>query len=151
MEPLVHYVLPFIALLLFGEKPLNAFILAFLGLVPDVDALFNIHRSISHSVFVIGLIFVPLLIYHRLHDPGKMVYILEAFYAVITHLVLDLGGSTPLLWPLISEPASLRVAVYPPSFLNVRYPLFTQDGILISAVLLAPVCYNLLQKRQTSA
>jgi len=43
MEPLLHYVLPLTALILLGEKPRTAAILATLGVASDIDALLLIH------------------------------------------------------------------------------------------------------------
>jgi len=94
--------------------------------------------------------------------------VILAFLATASHSLLDLGGLTPILWPLYPYSVSIRgslngvigggVGLSPrfdvtkalPDFSRVTgfdYPLFTQDGLLLTIILLLPVLYNLLSKR----
>jgi membrane-bound metal-dependent hydrolase YbcI (DUF457 family) len=149
MEPLLHYVLPLTALILLREKPRDAAFLALLGLAPDVDALFHIHRSISHSIPVISLIFIPLLAISWFGFKEKMRIIVVAYLTTLSHIILDLGASTPLFWPFY-KPVIIRFAVYPPDFLEIIYPFFTQDGALITIILFVPIIYRSLFLRKLS-
>jgi len=168
MEPLLHYVLPLIALILLGEKPRTAAILATLGVVSDIDALLLIHRSLSHSLIIIGLIYTPLFVYAWFRKPELQRTFILAFLVTASHPILDLGGMTPILWPIIQHSISLQLSLNgvvqegltfrprininqaPTDFTRVTgidYPLFTQDGLLTTLILLLPLTYNLIKKR----
>ncbi|MEM2319734.1 MAG: hypothetical protein QXQ63_03185, partial [Candidatus Bathyarchaeia archaeon] len=62
MEPLIHFTIPFVVLIVLGLSPKKALPLALLALIPDLDALFLIHRSLSHSIVVLAAVFIPLTI-----------------------------------------------------------------------------------------
>jgi predicted nucleotidyltransferase len=53
LEPLIHLILPLTALTLLGVDFRKALPLALFGLLPDLDALLLIHRSLSHSLPVL--------------------------------------------------------------------------------------------------
>ena len=61
MEPAIHFIVPFIALTLVGVKFRRALPVSLLALLPDLDALFLVHRSLSHSLIVLLMVAVPLL------------------------------------------------------------------------------------------
>jgi len=168
MEPLLHYVLPLVALILLGEKPRTAAILATLGVLSDIDALLLIHRSLSHSIIIIGLIYSPLFVYARLRRPELLRTFILAFLVSISHPIMDLASMTPILWPIYQNSVSLKLSLNgviqdgltfkprlninqsPTDFTllsGVDYPLFTQDGLLIAFILLLPIFYNQVKKR----
>jgi hypothetical protein len=60
MEPIVHFAVPFSALVSAGVKPKKAFFASLFSLLPDFDALFLVRRSFSHSLFVIMCAVFPL-------------------------------------------------------------------------------------------
>jgi membrane-bound metal-dependent hydrolase YbcI (DUF457 family) len=60
MESIVHFAVPFSALVSAGVKPKKAFFASLFSLLPDFDALFLVHRSFSHSLFVIMCAVFPL-------------------------------------------------------------------------------------------
>ncbi|MEM0314375.1 MAG: hypothetical protein QXQ41_07505, partial [Candidatus Bathyarchaeia archaeon] len=62
MEPIIHFVAPFVALVAAGVKPKKSFLLALLGLIPDIDAILLVHRSFTHSIIVIFLVMAPLIV-----------------------------------------------------------------------------------------
>ena len=66
----MHFALPLTALLLLRLELRTATPLALLGLLPDLDALLLIHRSFSHSVVVLGLLFLPILLIARRYRPA---------------------------------------------------------------------------------
>jgi membrane-bound metal-dependent hydrolase YbcI (DUF457 family) len=168
MEPLSHFILPLAALLLLGEDLRTAAPLALLGLLPDLDALLLLHRSISHSVAVMGLLFLLLLLYARHYSPDHQRTVTLVFLVTASHPILDLGGLTPILWPIYPYSISVRLALNGvlgeglglsprvdiiqalPDFSKVTsidYPLFTQEGLLLTVVLLLPILYNLAKRR----
>ncbi len=85
MEPLLHYILPLTALILLGEKPRTAAILATLGVASDIDALLLIHRSLSHSLVIIGLIYTPLFVYAWHRKPELQRTFILAFLVSASH------------------------------------------------------------------
>jgi membrane-bound metal-dependent hydrolase YbcI (DUF457 family) len=62
VEPLTHFVVPFAALMLAGVEFQKASIISLLALLPDLDVLFLVHRSLSHSVLIMTIVLVPFLL-----------------------------------------------------------------------------------------
>ena len=169
LEPLLHVVVPFVALVLYGVEPRRAAPLSLLGVVPDLDALLLVHRSLSHSVVVLGLVWVPVLAYVRMRRPGLWVEAVLGLLVLVSHPVLDMvGGYTPVLWPLYGDSIYLRMAldgrVSPGVSFNPRvevlgvptvfkpvasldYPLFTGEGLAVSLILLLPIVLSMVKPR----
>jgi membrane-bound metal-dependent hydrolase YbcI (DUF457 family) len=164
VEPIVHFVVPLTTLLLLGIELRTAVPLAILGVLPDLDSLLLIHRSFSHSIVVIGLLFLAIFLVVRHYRPAHKGIVVLGFLVVASHLILDLGGLTPILWPIypfdVAAKFSLNIVVgngiglspnlnltqAPTEFSRMPgldYPLFTEEGLLLTAVLLIPVLYNL--------
>jgi membrane-bound metal-dependent hydrolase YbcI (DUF457 family) len=164
MEPIAHFALPLAALLLLRLELRTAAPLALLGVLPDLDSLLLIHRSFSHSIIILGLLFLMILLAVRRYRPAHQRTVILGFLVVASHLVLDLGSLTPILWPVypfdialkfslnivlgngLGLSPSLNVTQAPTTFGRVPgldYPLFTEQGVLLTAVLMVPVLYNL--------
>ncbi|MFQ6087231.1 MAG: metal-dependent hydrolase [Candidatus Bathyarchaeia archaeon] len=161
MEPLVHFVVPFVALMLAGVEFRKALPVSLLALLPDLDALFLVHRSLSHSVVVIFIVIAPFLLLTYKFKPRVHGYALLALMTVVSHPILDVfAGYTPVLWPLYgysvwiktelvahigSSPSllpSAQLLMEPTSFQpfqGLDAPLLTGGGLIISVVLLLPV------------
>jgi len=161
MEPIIHFVVPFIALTLLGLDVKRALPLSLLALLPDLDALLLVHRSISHSLVVVFASAAPFaLIAYRL-KPRLLSHVILASLSVASHSNLDLfAGYTPILLPLSSSSfwikAELGVHIggsmsimpavdlltKPTAFQHLQSldaPLFTGEGLIVSATLLAPI------------
>lgn len=167
MEPLVHVVVPFVALTLWGCRFKVAFPLSLLGLLPDLDALFLVHRSFSHSLVVLAAVAVPLWWAVQRFRPrfSRMVWL--GFLCVASHLILDMfTGYTPLFWPVYNLSVWIHaelgvhigssfgfqgetyVGTEPVSFRlwdAFDAPLFTGRGLVLSAVLLTPLVVKWLR------
>ena len=101
MEPLIHFIVPFVALMLVDVEAKKALPISLLALLPDLDALLLVHRSNSHSIVVVLSVAAPLLLLAYKFKPRLCGYAFLALLAVTSHLVLDVfAGYTPLLWPL---------------------------------------------------
>ena len=171
MEPILHFVLPLIALLLLGEKPKTAIILSTIGVLPDVDALLLIHRSFSHSIIIMTVFFAPIILYARYRKPEIQKTVILAFLVAISHPILDLESLTPLFWPIYQNSISVRLALNgvvdqgygirpivklsqaPTDFskvMSIDYPIFTTNGLLITIVLILPIIYNKLSTSMRS-
>ena len=167
MEPIIHFAIPFAMLLIFGVDVKKALPISMLALVPDFDALFLVHRSFSHSLPVILAAFAlasPLIWKFK----AQKIAIL-AFLAVSSHLFLDLfSGFTPIMWPFygysidividlmvnMGNSTSLsfhnEILTQPISFdrfEDMTSPLFTGNGLIVSAVLLTISIYAVLKLR----
>lgn len=161
MEPSVHFIVPFTALLLFGMEFKKALPVSLLALLPDVDALFLVHRSLSHSIVVMLIVVAPLLLLSHKFKPRLLGYALVALMATVSHSILDVfAGYTPILWPLNGYSVWVQVGLgahigsspsLAPSaqlltkpimfqqFQSIDAPLFTGEGLILSVVLLSPV------------
>ena len=161
MELLVHFVVPFVALMLAGVELRRALPVSLFALLPDFDVFVFVHRSPSHSIIVMSLVAVPFLLLTYRFKLKVYSYALLAFASAASHLVLDVfAGYTPLLWPLSgysvwiktelagyigSSPSflsSAQLLVEPTSFQafqSLDAPLFTGEGLILSVVLLFPV------------
>ncbi|MBS7659884.1 hypothetical protein KEJ28_04275, partial [Candidatus Bathyarchaeota archaeon] len=74
MEPLLHFTIPFLSFLLVGVQPKKAFLLSLLALVPDLDALFLVHRSFTHSIVCISIILLIAVLMLRKFKSGMLRY-----------------------------------------------------------------------------
>lgn len=166
MEPIIHFVAPFVALVAAGVKPKKSFLLALLGLIPDIDAILLVHRSFTHSIIVIFLVMAPLIVAAYRLGHGLFTS-LQALFVLISHAIFDfVTDYTPILWPLdsrgywlhmalmvhVGDAAKTALYVYlltePSSFSNFQNmdaPLFTGEGLIISVVLVFPVLLKLLK------
>lgn len=166
LEPIIHFVAPFAALIAAGVKPRKSFLLALLGLAPDLDAALLIHRSFTHSIIVIFLAIIPLMVVAYRIGRGLSTC-MQALFVLISHAIFDfVTDYTPILWPLdtrgywlhmafmVHVSGSAKTALYvnlltePSTFSNFQSmdaPLFTGEGLIISAVLVFPVLLKLLK------
>ena len=172
MEPIIHFIVPFIALTFAGVRFRWALLVSLLALIPDLDALFLVHRSLSHSLIVVLTVIVPFLLLtyrFRLRLQG---YAFLALMSLASHLVLDVfAGYTPIFWPLYgcsvwvraglvahigSSPSltsSMKLITEPITFqpfLSLDAPLFTGEGLILSAILFIPVLLRVFRKAVSS-
>jgi membrane-bound metal-dependent hydrolase YbcI (DUF457 family) len=171
LEPLLHVVVPFTALILSGVKPHKAAPLAVLGVLPDLDALLLLHRSLSHSAVILSLAWAPILAFAYFRPEYRKTAAL-ALLVLLSHPVLDMmGSSTPILWPLLDTSIHLklslngkigdgvslsphlevqRTATVFEQVASIDYPLFTGEGLMISLLLLTPIALNFLWERRSA-
>lgn len=101
MEPLLHFALPFAFVSLLGLSLHYSFIAGVCGLLPDLDVLFHVHRSGSHSmpILLVPSILVLLVVYK--FKPEYCKHTIVGLLSVQSHLILDcFAGYTPILYPL---------------------------------------------------
>lgn len=161
VEPLLHFVVPFVSFRAAGVDWRKALFASCVALTPDLDVLLHAHRSMSHSLLVLGLVALPIIaLTYKKKSINNLVIL--AVIGVITHLTLDLfTGYTPILWPLLNDSflistsldmqfgsppffiASAKLLVKPTIFAyfqSLLAPLITAGGFGISIVLLTPIC-----------
>ena len=79
-------------------------LLALAGLLPDVDALLRIHRSVTHSLVLTGALALA-VVYVAYRGGWRYTPILAVAAALyMLHIVMDLfTAPTPILWPLTKK------------------------------------------------
>lgn len=170
MELLLHFTLPFVALTLLGVKPRRAFPLAVLAVLPDLDALFLVHRSLTHSLITVGIVVLPLLMFCWRFKPRHIRVVLLGLLSIASHMLLDVfSGYTPVLWPLYPYSICVRmglnsrigsgVTLHPvfefsqvPTIFYGRVvfdaPIFTSEGLVASLMLMLPIIYMILKRQE---
>jgi membrane-bound metal-dependent hydrolase YbcI (DUF457 family) len=133
-----------------------ALLVGLVGLIPDVDALFRIHRWITHSLVLVALFTTPLVILVYWRGRRYLGLALATLLIYTLHLLLDVfTGPTPILYPLadsiwvqiqvngastatgITVNPSITVATVKPDFTQreiVEGPLVTETGAIIAVV-----------------
>lgn len=102
-DPLTHFAIAF-ALSSFIFRFKTAFLMGVLALLPDFDVLFFVHRSFTHSIILVALVFLPLIILKT----NKLT--LMSFFAIVSHVITDtFQAPTPILYPLISD--SIHISI----------------------------------------
>ena len=102
MDPFQHLLLPLLFLLAIKIDHRRAIILAPLAVLPDFDALFDLHRALGHSFIPLLVMPMAILVYARLRRPEWLLSALIVQFYLASHVVLDMGG-VAFLWPIITE------------------------------------------------
>ena len=110
MDPLMHLLLPLLFLLALKVDARRAVLLAPLAVLPDLDALFGLHRALGHSFIPILVLPMALLAYSHLKRPEWFAAAVVAQFYLASHVVLDLGG-VAFLWPVVQEQFYLQLGV----------------------------------------
>jgi len=165
LEPIIHFMIPFFALTLLGIKPKRAFILSLFALLPDLDILFHVHRSPSHSIPILIVALAPVWI-SALKSERFRGDVWLASLALLSHPILDLfSGYTPILWPLFPYSLWAQAEVYirlgswptiqpyvnlamePTSFKpvgNLDAVVVSGGGLILSLLILIPILARIL-------
>lgn len=107
---MMHLLLPLLFLLALRVDTRRAVLLAPLAVLPDLDALFGLHRALGHSFIPILVAPMALLAYSRLKRPEWMPAALMVQFYLASHVVLDLGG-VAFLWPVVGDQFYLELGV----------------------------------------
>ena len=132
-EPLVHYIIPFIILGMLGISIKKAALFSLLAILPDIDVIFHIHRSFSHSFFFILFFAVPaIIIINNYYKPLFNDSIIAALI-VLTHPFMDMFDNyTPVFWPLYSK--SIRLVTECTTNMNNVFDLNFNFNILTKPI-----------------
>jgi len=158
MEPLLHFAIVFTLAAVMRLRLKWALALGLVGILPDFDVLFFMHRSVSHSMLppLLLLLASPLLWSSRIKTP-----LLAVSLSWASHGFLDfIDDYTPILFPLSSKSyklvfestlfmksspfisMSLRVLEKTYNygvFTSFDAPLFTASGLAIGLLLITLV------------
>ena len=100
---LIHLLIPTAALIIAGFDRKLVLLLCPLAVIPDFDVIFGAHRSISHSLFVLGAISFFLLFYTFHFKPQWKIPAIIVSVFILSNPLMDLfTGPTQLLWPIDS-------------------------------------------------
>lgn len=157
-EPLLHFIVPFFLMTMSGLAIKKATLFSLLAVLPDIDVLFHIHRSMSHSIFFILAICIPVIIITDKFYKERFNDSIIATLSILSHPFMDLFTYfTPIFWPLFNKSIyiiaelttnmndildlhlMLNVYFKPIIFyhtMNIDAPIFTSQGVAISSVLL---------------
>jgi hypothetical protein len=156
VEPLLHFVVPFVSLRAVGLDLREAEFASLMALTPLLDVLFNTHRSPTHSVIVLGLVMLAFLALTWKRKTARSLELLAAF-GVFSHILLGVfQTSTHIFWPFLSQSVRLWpnpdfhmwsevLLWYPSSWLDA--PLTTAEGLGISLILLSPTVAQIVRSR----
>jgi membrane-bound metal-dependent hydrolase YbcI (DUF457 family) len=157
-EPLVHFIIPLILLVMFGFSIKKATFISSLAVLPDLDVLFHIHRSISHSIFFILMVSFPAILITKKYYKDKFNESIISALVILSHPFMDMFTDfTPVFWPLFNKSIhivselttnmndvldlnlTLQVYFKPIAFYrttNIDAPIFSSAGVGVSLVLL---------------
>ena len=103
-EPLIHFIIPLFLLIMLGFNLKKSILISSLAIIPDLDVIFHVHRSISHSIIFIIVLIIPIILILNYLKIGNKNEKLMAILVILSHPFLDMfGGYTPILWPLIDK------------------------------------------------
>jgi membrane-bound metal-dependent hydrolase YbcI (DUF457 family) len=156
----------------------KAAIVSFISLLPDLDFLFYLHRSLSHSITILLVVSLVAVSFVRRLKPSLFSLTSIGCLSLLAHPIMDIfSGPTPLLWPLVKESVSMSVNValvaggslrfswtflvewFPASVSPIPVtqgamvgPIFTSEGFVVSLLLVAvPILVVLLRQKSVRA
>jgi len=146
----------------------KATMLSLLAILPDLDVLFHVHRSMSHSIFFILIICIPVIIIINKFHKERFNDSIIATLSILSHPFMDLFTYyTPIFWPLFNKSIyiitelttnmndvldmhlNLNIYFEPIVFyqtMNIDAPIFTSQGVAVSSVLLMGLVLKHLSK-----
>jgi membrane-bound metal-dependent hydrolase YbcI (DUF457 family) len=157
-EPLIHFIIPLFLLATSGIPMKKVVFISSLAILPDLDILFHIHRSFSHSIFFILLFAVPAIMIAKKFYLSRFRDTMIATLVILSHPFMDaFTYFTPVFWPLFNKSVyiitelatnmnnvtdlNLKFNVYfkPVIFYqtqDIDTPIFSSIGVAVTLVLL---------------
>jgi len=103
-EPLIHFIIPLFLLIMLGFNLKKSVLISSLAIIPDLDVIFHVHRSISHSIIFILALTIPIILILNYLKIGKKSEMMIGVLVILSHPFMDMfGGYTPILWPLFDK------------------------------------------------
>ena len=157
-EPLIHFIIPFSVLIMCGIGVKKSAFIASLAMVPDLDVLFHVHRSFSHSIFFILLFCAPAITIAAAKHSTRTHDVVIATLVILSHPLMDLFTYfTPIFWPLYNNSIYIvtemmtnmdnvsqlhllfDIKLEPVVFyhtISMDAPIFTSQGVAVTLVIL---------------
>lgn len=158
-EPALHFSVVFaLSVQRLGVK--RALMLSAIALLLDLDVLLHVHRSMSHSVIVLGSVWLLMLLAIYVFKRKHFTFGLLCFLSALSHPLMDCFQTyTPILYPFLDRSLWVRVDGWvlishegftPQVSASVRdtptvfrhlesfdAPVFTSEGFITSLLLVA--------------
>ena len=100
----MHFIVPFSILIMCGIGIKKSALFASFAILPDLDVLFHVHRSFSHSIFFILLLCAPAIIITAARHSKRTRDAIIATLVILSHPFMDLFTYfTPIFWPLYNK------------------------------------------------
>ena len=81
-----------------------------MAILPDLYVLFGVHRSMSHSLFVLVLAYSPFLVVTYRFKPEYFKLAIYCLLALLSHPVMDCFQTyTPILYPIYDRSVWVNV------------------------------------------
>lgn len=110
-EVITHYLIS----LLISSRLLNlryAALISLVGLMPDLDTFFRIHRWFTHSLILATLTYITTYLITTKLKITKPKLLTTTYTLYITHILLDLlTAPTPLLWPITPTSYAVKAGI----------------------------------------
>ena len=157
-EPLLHFVIPFSVLVMCGVGVKKSAFIAAFATLPDLDVLFHVHRSFSHSIFFILLFCAPAIVITAATHSKRTSDAIIATLVILSHPFMDLFTYfTPIFWPLYNNSIYIvtemmtnmdnvsqlhllfDIKLEPVVFyqtISMDVPIFTSTGVAVTLVIL---------------
>ena len=169
-EPLIHFIVPFSVLVMCGICVKKSAFFASFAILPDLDVLFHVHRSFSHSMFFILLFCAPVIIITATRHSKRVYDAAIVTLVILSHPFMDLFTYfTPIFWPLYNNSIYIiaemmtnmdnvsqlhllfDIKLEPVVFyqtVSMDAPIFTSEGVAATLVILVGLIlrYLLLKK-----
>jgi membrane-bound metal-dependent hydrolase YbcI (DUF457 family) len=111
------------------KTDINLPMIFFLSLIPDVDLLIPglVHRSATHSLIVLTIVFIPIFVFYRKTS-------IPYFVAITQHaLVGDFFiGGIQMLWPLTSNCYGCGIGVLSSTNISIEWTSFLLAMIVLA-------------------
>jgi len=172
-ELVLHFAIPFaLCAPVIGLRKAAA--VSLIALLPDLDFVFQVHRSISHSLIVLFVGSLVLMMCMKRFRPQYFSFTFIVCLALFSHPIMDMfSGATPALWPLVQRPFGFDVELafvagkswrfdwtslltwsqppanlFPAADVAMVGPIVTSEGFISSLLLVAiPIMMRLLRQR----
>lgn len=103
-EPLIHFIIPLFLLIMLGINLKKSVLISALAIIPDLDVIFGVHRSSSHSIIIILIVSIVTILILNYLKIGKNSEYLLAILVLLSHPFMDMfGWYTPILWPVADK------------------------------------------------
>jgi len=103
------------------SKLKHAILIALFGLLPDIDALFRVHRWFTHSLLITLCLAAITFAISRKNNPALLKTSALATLLYSLHIIMDIfTAPTPILWPLL--PTAIMVSINVDAILNPPHP-----------------------------
>lgn len=112
MDIIFHALCPLLILVAFRVAPKKALFMLPFALVPDIDVLLGMHRSVLHSFIPVLIIPACFIVFCYLRKKEWFVYSLIIQFYLLSHILFDLSDGVGFLSPFTQDFYFVRLDLY---------------------------------------